>query len=163
MYEQVDKERMERLFALMDTYMSLGEYGQETMAQNYPHIDFKRLANDEQFLQMWKPQRVEKVEPKTAPTFTPTNNSSSEIDWTKILEVVAGVLFVVSFIGGIILAISLADSAGGVVAFVVFLAIAVNAFIVLAVVMVFLQMAKDISSTAKDTAKMKEILLKRER
>ena len=81
--------------------------------------------------------------------------------WTKTLETVAWVIFGVTIVGGIISAVLLADSAGGGVAFIVFLVSTASAFIVLAVVMVFLQMAKDVSSTAKDIAEIKIIFKSR--
>ena len=166
MSEHESSKKSNELFELVDSYMSLGEYGQKDMAKKHPHIDFKKLTADADFMQQlsaWSGKTYVHAA-HAAHAAHAVHAGSTEIKshggntWTATLEIVAWIIFAVSFIAGIIGAAILGTAGEGFMAFLILVVSAISAFITLAVMMVFLQMAKDISSAAKDTAEIKELL-----
>jgi len=133
--------------ALVEEYAKLGEYGRIGMAKKYPHIDFESLIAD------LKSVVVEN-------NIVDDENSHKEYDWTKILETITYITFATALLGGGIFSLIIfsVGGFGGAFALFFFTVSVLGAFLLLAVLMVFIQMAKDISGTAKDTAEMKELL-----
>ena len=46
----VNKIEFEKLLTLVESYISLGEYGQANMSKKYPYVDFKQLVNNAEFM-----------------------------------------------------------------------------------------------------------------
>jgi len=158
--EHVSRKVTQEVLELVKAYANQGDFGRSTMAKKYPLIDFNGLLADDELMQQLNIKQIANEEAHTADSYKPDAKTRSGNVWTKILEISAYVTFVATVIGGIISAILLADTLGAGIAFVVFLLSVVGALLVLAVIMVFLQMAKDICGTAKDTAEIKELLKK---
>ena len=151
MSETVSKE----VLLLLAEYENSDFFARGKLARKNPRIDFEKLMADTDLVERAK--ALKKVEPEVgnAPTVA---NSRSGNNWIGILEGVIWIFFFISIVASIASAIFAADIFGGAIAFVIFIVSAASAFILLAVIMVFLTMAKDISRTAKDTAEIKEIL-----
>lgn len=153
MSEMKSKEVLE----LVEKYVNSDDLEKNELEKRNPHINFQELVEDVDVMwQVWEMSNENDDIPRER-TMT-TANSQGGNSWINILSTAAVISFCVSIIGGLVSALIVADSLGGLAAFAVFLMMAVGAFIVLAVIMVFLTMAKDISRTAKDTAEIKEIL-----
>jgi len=134
----------EQINVLLNEYMSLGEVDKVDMAKKYPSIDFNRLAH-------------ERIQERLAatPASTPVEGGNK---WASILQVATWVIFGFFALFGIV-GIGLTASTGTLgPAIFAFLPMVGFLFIWVAVSMVFVHMAKDISRTAKDTAEIKEIL-----
>jgi len=81
--------------------------------------------------------------------------------WANFLEKIAWLAFGSTIVGGIYSAYSLVDSFGEDVlplAIIIFIISTISAAIVLSVIMLFINMAKDISITAKNTAEIKKMM-----
>ena len=49
------------VFALVESYANQGHYGQQNMEKKYPHIDFKKLLADAEFMQHLKERKATKT------------------------------------------------------------------------------------------------------
>ena len=155
----------EELFTLIESYAEQGEFGRSNMAKKHPHVDFKKLITDAEFIQQVNERRFTygkaPIKVERAAAHSISNGSSSGNIWTKILETVAWVTASVTIGGGISSAYTIWEFTGNsLLALVSLTFTAAVTVLVFANVMVFIQMAKDISRTAKDTAEVKELLKK---
>jgi len=158
------KDRNENILDLLDVYSSAGEVARYEMAKDYPHIDFNKLntarnSPDIDFKEVIEDEGFTYTPPVKV-EYNNDNVQSGNI-WIKVLEFAAWLSAIITIGAGIISAGAFSDLFGGGVAFAVFLISASSALIALAGIMVFLNMAKDISNTAKDTSEIKEILKNR--
>ena len=136
----------EDLKALLDSYSNSGDYAQKDMKKKYPHINFDKLIAEA------------RGETYKAPT---SNGSSSGNIWTTVLEWAAWATFFAAVGGGFSNASLVRDFTDNTMfAFITFVVISAIGFLSLAYAMIFIQMAKDVSRTAKDTAEIKELLKK---
>ncbi|MDR2183332.1 MAG: hypothetical protein LBE55_04085 [Clostridiales bacterium] len=153
MSETVSKE----MLLLLAEYANSGDFGRNELEKKNPHINFRELIKDADLVRKAKEARLADSAAKARNIGASVSSQVGNI-WIGILALVSWIFFVIAVIGGIYSALFLYEIFGGGVAFVIFLISTATAFIILAVIMVFLTMAKDISRTAKDTAEIKEIL-----
>ena len=161
MSEHGSGKRTEELFALVVSYEEQGEFGRDNMTKKHPHVDFKKLIADAEFMQQANEWKLARAKAHEAHTVSATSGSDNGNIWTTVLEWAAWFTFCAAVGGGFSNARLIMDFADSfMLAFIVFAVIAAIGFLSLAYAMIFIQMAKDISRTAKDTAEVKELLKK---
>jgi len=152
---EISKEIKSEQDELVLKYINSGDFGKRDIAKKYPHIDFEKLAAEKQAYHTELDMKANEDKKQYS------SNSARQIDsnniWIKILEAAAWVSFVVSIIFALVFSIMSAE-ASGLIAFGIFVGLSLAALVLLAVIMVFINIAKDISCTSKDTAEIKEIL-----
>ncbi|MCL2203000.1 MAG: hypothetical protein FWB88_03560 [Defluviitaleaceae bacterium] len=142
MAEHGNTEVTEEVIALVASYANQGEFGRQNMAKKYPHIDFKQLIGDAELAQATHPVP-----------------SASESMWVAGLRIAAYINLISGVIGGLSIAYLLGtmtavwgENINGGIFFFTFIAILVLTVITTAVIMVFLDMAQDISTTKRHAA-----------
>jgi len=135
----------EDLSALFTEFINTGEFGRNEMQKKYPHINFYKMLED---------HNASRMKMQEAQTDGPNSG------WFKVLMVTAWTIFGFTVLAGIMtFGASMLVGWGG-----IFMGIFALVFTVgfglaaVAVTMVFINMARNILSTAKDTAEIKEIL-----
>jgi len=135
--------------ALLDVYLSLGEVGRKDMEKKYPYLDFNELMFEREQRELKERGEINNAQ---------SVHSSGSSAWIKILQVAAWLIFgIMSFFG--IIGFAMTVTASTILPALLILVTTVGGGLVaLAATMVFLNLAKNISQTAKDTADIKEIL-----
>ena len=150
----------DEITALVNNYANQGDYGRSKMANKYPHIDFTRLLA-ERMVEQERIQAAADVEPPPTQYLANAEDDQDESIWIRILRITASISFSATIIFGLVITAEYVNSSSMGMAVFVIVVSTISAVIVLAVIMVFINMAKDIASTAKDTAEIKELLKKK--
>jgi len=149
MPENVKQELTSEVIELVKAYANQGDFGRGIMAKKHPFVDFNALLADDAVVRQLDLGNAPKVVVQAGNSGIVTGNAG--VTWHKIAEIAAYVIFVIAVIGGIVAAVLYADVFGVLGAVVLFVVSLVGALLVLALIMVFLQLAKN-------TGEMKELL-----
>jgi len=155
----------EDLKKLLDTYKNQGDFGQKSMKKSHPHVDFDRLLADEKSRHRDKTMDAERI----SNHFKSSKSEKlyKESGWVEILRILAWVICVVGIISGIYSAYQLASTMNtwtgqtdfAVGLFLVVLAVSLfGTFLLTAVIMVFLDIAADVSITKQSNLDILKIL-----